>query len=57
MYDRLLNELPNVAGCVGLAYELQIVEQVPAQSWDRKMDAIITEERIVDFHKGPYVCI
>jgi 5-formyltetrahydrofolate cyclo-ligase len=31
---------------------LQIVEEVPVQSWDRKMDCIVTEERIIDCQNG-----
>jgi 5-formyltetrahydrofolate cyclo-ligase len=52
MYDRLLGQLGDVAGCVAVAYEAQIVEQIPAQAWDRKMDTVITEERIIDCQSG-----
>jgi 5-formyltetrahydrofolate cyclo-ligase len=52
MYDRLLNQLGNIAGCIALAYEAQIVEQIPVQPWDRKMNTIITEERIIDCRDG-----
>jgi 5-formyltetrahydrofolate cyclo-ligase len=57
MYDRLLDRLGDVAGRVALAYELQIVEQIPAQPWDRKMDCIITEKRIIDCRNGSLCCI
>ncbi|MGH7832203.1 MAG: 5-formyltetrahydrofolate cyclo-ligase [Candidatus Binatia bacterium] len=52
MYDRLLAQLGDIAGSVAVAYEAQIVEQIPVQSWDRKMDCIITEERIIDCQNG-----
>ena len=43
-YDRLL-ALPAMAqACVvGLAYAFQIVTRLPAESWDRPMDAVVTE--------------
>jgi len=47
-YDRLLAPLSESAQIVGLAYEFQIVEAVPAQSWDWRMHYIITEERTID---------
>lgn len=49
-YDRLL-ALPAMAGAfvVGLAYAFQVVPQVPAASWDRPMDAVITEQATYRF--------
>ena len=34
---------------IGLAYDFQIVEQLPFDSWDEKVDMVITEERIINF--------
>jgi len=44
-YDRLLSEMkvPTVA----LAYDFQIVDQLPAEEHDIKMDKIVTEKRII----------
>lgn len=44
-YDRLIKELncPKIA----LAYECQIVKDVPREDHDQKVDMIITEERII----------
>jgi len=47
-YDRLLQEIERKAISVGLAYEFQIVEEVPADSWDQRMDYVITERRVID---------
>jgi len=47
-YDRVLKLLGDGPTFVALAYELQIVEQVPAEEWDRKVHHIITERRIMD---------
>ncbi|MDO8487361.1 MAG: 5-formyltetrahydrofolate cyclo-ligase [Candidatus Curtissbacteria bacterium] len=34
---------------VGLAYELQIVDVIPRENHDLKMDFVVTEERVLDF--------
>lgn len=47
-YDRVFKLLGDGPTFVALAYELQIVEQVPAEEWDRKVHHIITERRIID---------
>jgi len=45
-YDRFL-PLCSKALFVGLAYEFQIVDKVPNEDWDIRMDVIITEERVI----------
>ncbi len=45
-YDRFLPLCSN-ALFVGLAYEFQIVDKVPNEDWDIRMDVIITEERVI----------
>jgi 5-formyltetrahydrofolate cyclo-ligase len=45
--DRLVPRLPITTRKVALAYECQIVPQVPMESHDKYMDIIITEERII----------
>lgn len=47
-YDRLLGSMKHRWTTVGLAYELQIVEKVPVESWDRRVDYIATEKRWID---------
>jgi len=47
-YDRfLVNDAPQ-AKRVGLAFEMQVVEQVPVQPHDQPLDILVTEKRIVN---------
>jgi 5-formyltetrahydrofolate cyclo-ligase len=45
-YDRLLQKKMS-AHCLGLAFELQIVESIPTEKHDVKVEKIVTEERII----------
>lgn len=36
---------------IGLAYEMQIVEAVPAESFDQRIDLVITEKDLYDAHR------
>jgi len=45
-YDRLLQK-KMITHCVGLAFELQIVESIPSEKHDVKVEKIVTEERII----------
>ncbi len=47
-YDRLLERAGAKTRCVALAYEFQIVNEVPTDERDRKVHYIITERRIVN---------
>jgi 5-formyltetrahydrofolate cyclo-ligase len=47
-YDRLLKRLGGNAVFIGLGYEFQIVEEVPAEPWDQNVHYIVTEERVID---------
>jgi 5-formyltetrahydrofolate cyclo-ligase len=47
-YDRLLKCLDDRSIAVALAYELQVVEEVPAELWDERVDYVVTEKRIID---------
>ncbi|QTA90066.1 5-formyltetrahydrofolate cyclo-ligase [Desulfonema magnum] len=46
-YDKLIPKLSATTRKVGLAFESQIVQQVPMQSHDRHVDIIITDKRII----------
>jgi 5-formyltetrahydrofolate cyclo-ligase len=47
-YDRILTRFGVKAVSVGLGYECQIVDEVPTERWDRKVDYVITEARVID---------
>lgn len=53
-YDRLLAQLGAGIRAIGLAYEFQIVDALPAQPWDRRMGWVITEDRVIDCDVKPY---
>lgn len=46
-YDRLIPKLPATTRKVALAFEEQIVPQIPMESHDKHVDIIITEKRII----------
>ncbi|MEE8399944.1 MAG: 5-formyltetrahydrofolate cyclo-ligase [Desulfobacterales bacterium] len=46
-YDRLIPKLSITTRKVALAYENQMVQQVPIESHDKHVDIIITEKRII----------
>ena len=47
-FDRLLSKMNAIR--IAIAYELQIVNKIPDEKHDMKMDKIITEKRILSFH-------
>lgn len=47
-YDRLLENGENRPLLVALAFELQVVENIPTGNHDVKVDKIVTEERIIE---------
>jgi 5-formyltetrahydrofolate cyclo-ligase len=47
-YDRLIKELNGAANVAALAYEFQIVDEVPSDEWDQQVDYVITERRVID---------
>ena len=47
-YDRLIRKLNGKATFVALAYEFQIVDEVPTEAWDQHIHYVITERRAVD---------
>lgn len=46
-YDRLIPKLAATTRKVALAFEAQIIQQVPMQAHDKHVDIIITEKRII----------
>jgi 5-formyltetrahydrofolate cyclo-ligase len=48
-YDRALRELRDRIPCrfIGLAWDIQIVDQLPADSWDMPLDLVVTPTRIL----------
>lgn len=52
-YDRALASVGERSVFVALAFELQILERVPADRWDRKVHHIITERRIIACGEPP----
>jgi 5-formyltetrahydrofolate cyclo-ligase len=51
-YDRLIEKLSR-AIFVALAYDCQIVDEVPSEEWDQKVHYLITERRIIDCGSMP----
>jgi 5-formyltetrahydrofolate cyclo-ligase len=50
-YDRLLAQFEDKAIVVALAYQFQIVEEVPVSAWDRKVHYIVTENEVIDCNR------
>jgi len=46
-YDRALEKLPDTLK-IGLAWSVQRVAHIPAESWDVPLDLIVTEQRIFE---------
>lgn len=46
-YDRSINSLQKHTTKIGLAYEFQIVPSIPTIRYDRRVDDIVTEGRII----------
>jgi 5-formyltetrahydrofolate cyclo-ligase len=47
-YDQVLAGLKGHGIFVGLAYDCQIVEQLPAESWDQRVHFIISQSNLID---------
>ncbi|MBC7334254.1 MAG: 5-formyltetrahydrofolate cyclo-ligase, partial [Actinobacteria bacterium] len=45
-YDRLLENLPSEIKKIALAFEIQVVLEIPVTKKDKKIDMIITEKNI-----------
>lgn len=53
-YDRALQALGNRGFYVGLAYEFQLADSLPAESWDQRVHLIITEKNRIDCGLTPH---
>ena len=53
-YDRALQWFDDRGVFVGLGYEFQVIDRVPAQSWDEKVHYVITESRVIDCGIPPH---
>ena len=52
-YDRALRSLGARGVYVGLAYEFQLIDSVPAEPWDERVHYVITESRVIDCGESP----
>ena len=46
-YDKLLNKMPEKTKLIGLAFQEQIVNVLPQEPHDHKMDMVLTDEGII----------
>lgn len=53
-YDSTLREMPG-ARRVALAFELQLLDELPLEPHDARLDAIVTESRTLTFGAGPTI--
>ncbi|MCE1225384.1 MAG: 5-formyltetrahydrofolate cyclo-ligase [Geobacteraceae bacterium] len=51
-YDRCLSQLPKHGTLVGLCHDFQLLEQVPAERHDIRMQYVVTDKRIVQVVTG-----
>jgi 5-formyltetrahydrofolate cyclo-ligase len=47
-YDRFFSLLKTDTSLVALVFDLQIVPEVPVDEWDRPVDCVITEKRLIE---------
>ena len=46
-YDRLIETLRPGTSLIALAFDAQVVDEIPAEEHDKKVDKIITETRVI----------
>jgi 5-formyltetrahydrofolate cyclo-ligase len=51
-YDRFFTQLRDNVPLVAVTFEMQILDSVPVAPWDRTVDLIITEKRVIDCRKN-----
>jgi 5-formyltetrahydrofolate cyclo-ligase len=47
-YDRTINSLHTPLVMIGLGYEFQIIERIPNNRYDRRVNKLVTERRVVN---------
>jgi 5-formyltetrahydrofolate cyclo-ligase len=52
-YDRLIKKELGETTLIALAYDFQIVDEVPAEEWDQRVHYLITERSVVDCRRMP----
>lgn len=52
-YDNFLKEVPSRTTRIGLAFQLQMVEELPSQEKDELVDIIITEQEVLRTNRSP----
>ncbi len=50
-YDRFFKRLDPLTPLVAPAFELQLLQEVPVDKWDRRVDIIITEKRVISTNR------
>ena len=50
-YDRFLTDQAPQALKIGIAYEMQLVDEVPLLPHDQRLDYLVTEKRIIRMNK------
>lgn len=50
-YDRFFSELRDGVPLVAVTFEVQLLPAVPVAPWDRRVDMVITEKRLIDCRK------
>jgi 5-formyltetrahydrofolate cyclo-ligase len=48
LYDRFLKRVPCIVPRIALAYEVQVVDEVPMKPYDQRVDLILTEDRRIE---------
>jgi 5-formyltetrahydrofolate cyclo-ligase len=54
-YDRFFTELREDVPLVAVTFELQVLPAIPVMSWDRRVDLVVTEKRVIDCRRGELV--
>lgn len=52
-YDRSINALHSQPTKLGLAYDFQIVPTIPRTRFDRRVDKVVSERRIIETNSAP----
>jgi len=52
-YDRTLGSVSKRPYLIGIAHQCQLVDTLPVQPWDVPLDALITEQQLIEWHLFP----